>query len=133
MTAAPDQAWRLRAHCADTDPNLFFAVNKHVIEQAKAVCEDCPVRAACLAYAIGTNASGVWGGTDEDERHKMGGPRIVPVDARPVQCSECPTMFVRNSSSHRTCSEQCKKVARRKYRRGWDKRRRESEQERESA
>lgn len=133
MTAAPDQAWRQHAHCADTDPNLFFAVNKHVIERAKAVCEGCPVRAACLAYAIGINASGVWGGTDEDERHKMGGPRIVPTDARPVQCSECPTMFVRNSSSHRTCSEHCKKVARRKYRRGWDKRRRESEQERESA
>lgn len=37
--------------------------------RAKRVCEECPVRARCLEFAItGRIRDGVWGGTDGDER-----------------------------------------------------------------
>lgn len=130
-----DVSWKLDAGCRDTDPALFFSSNKETIAWAKETCAACPVQADCLAYAIGINASGVWGGTDEDERHEMGGPRIISPDLKPVPCSVCGTPFARRSSSHRTCSEPCWKEARRAYRRGWDQRRREQaeQQERETA
>jgi Transcription factor WhiB. len=37
---------------------------------AKAVCWNCPVRAACLEWAIERGEQGVWGGTNEEERAK---------------------------------------------------------------
>jgi WhiB family transcriptional regulator, redox-sensing transcriptional regulator len=37
--------------------------------RAKAVCEDCPVRAECLDHALGAGERyGVWGGLTSDER-----------------------------------------------------------------
>jgi len=48
--------------CAD-DPELFFAVPLDDVETAKALCRECPVRAACLAGALQRREPwGVWGG-----------------------------------------------------------------------
>jgi WhiB family transcriptional regulator, redox-sensing transcriptional regulator len=69
--------WRQRAACLDTDPELFFPVGTigHALDQiaqAKTVCRDCPVRAQCLEWALNTTqAAGVWGGMDEDERRQL--------------------------------------------------------------
>lgn len=42
------------------------------IRQAKAICEECPVREACLDWAVETNQEfGVWGGKTERERAKI--------------------------------------------------------------
>jgi WhiB family transcriptional regulator, redox-sensing transcriptional regulator len=66
--------WRDQAACLDEDPELFFPVGStgpalEQTERAKAVCADCPVRAACLDWALETNQNaGVWGGLSEDER-----------------------------------------------------------------
>lgn len=74
--AKPDQ-WRLRASCRSVEPDLFFPVGTtglavEQIAEAKAVCATCPVREACLEYALATNQdSGVWGGTSEDERRSL--------------------------------------------------------------
>ena len=39
------------------------------IDKAKQVCDECPVSADCLEYALETNQdSGIWGGTSEEER-----------------------------------------------------------------
>jgi WhiB family redox-sensing transcriptional regulator len=71
------EEWRERASCRDTDPELFFPIGTtgqaiEQIEAAKAVCQDCEVREACLFFALATNQeSGVWGGTSEDERRKL--------------------------------------------------------------
>jgi WhiB family redox-sensing transcriptional regulator len=69
--------WRVEAACRDVDPELFFPVSASgasvpQIEEAKQVCRTCPVRAACLRWALerGENA-GVWGGTTEDERRSV--------------------------------------------------------------
>jgi WhiB family redox-sensing transcriptional regulator len=69
--------WRDFAACRDTNPDLFFPVGTtgpaiEQIEQAKAVCRECPVQTACLEFALLTNQdSGVWGGTSEEERRKL--------------------------------------------------------------
>ena len=69
--------WRDFSACRDTNPDLFFPVGTtgpaiEQIEQAKAVCRECPVQTACLEFALVTNQdSGVWGGTSEEERRKL--------------------------------------------------------------
>ncbi|MEV5886539.1 WhiB family transcriptional regulator [Streptomyces sp. NPDC052020] len=66
--------WLRRAACADEDPELFFPVGTtgpalRDIDAAKKVCARCPVTAECLEFALGCGrASGVWGGTCEEER-----------------------------------------------------------------
>lgn len=37
----------------------------------KEICEGCPVRAECLAYAIVHDEFGIWGGTSKGERQKL--------------------------------------------------------------
>jgi WhiB family redox-sensing transcriptional regulator len=57
------------------DPELFFgpdadesdAEHAQRVAAARAICADCPVRLACLAYALRTGVtSGVWAGLDAD-------------------------------------------------------------------
>jgi WhiB family redox-sensing transcriptional regulator len=44
-------------------PELFFAENPRDLARAQALCERCPVRAACLAGALRrAEPCGVWGG-----------------------------------------------------------------------
>src|SRR6516164_11750732 len=48
--------------CTD-DPEMFFAESPDEVEAAKALCRECPARAACLAGALGRREPwGVWGG-----------------------------------------------------------------------
>jgi WhiB family redox-sensing transcriptional regulator len=69
--------WRTVALCRDTDPDLFFPIGTtgpalEQIEDAKAVCRQCPALEPCLEFALATNQeSGVWGGTSEEERRKL--------------------------------------------------------------
>lgn len=77
---APD--WS-QAVCAQTDPDLFFpdgvgnAITSQV-KQAKKICAGCPVKAACLDWAIETGqVGGVWGGLDQDERRPLARGRTV--------------------------------------------------------
>lgn len=56
------------------DPDLFFGPDEEMpaehaarVAEARTVCEDCPVRLACLAFALRTRQpSGVWAGHDAD-------------------------------------------------------------------
>ncbi|CAA9388258.1 MAG: Transcriptional regulator, WhiB family [uncultured Propionibacteriaceae bacterium] len=49
--------------CRRVDPEVFFAESPADVESAKALCQDCPVRAACLAGALERREPwGVWGG-----------------------------------------------------------------------
>ena len=75
--ANADYGWRGEALCRDTDPELFFPIGTTgaalvQIEQARAVCRQCPVQADCLDFALTTNQdSGIWGGTSEEERRVL--------------------------------------------------------------
>jgi WhiB family transcriptional regulator, redox-sensing transcriptional regulator len=45
------------------DPELWFAERPEDVEFAKALCQSCPVREACLAGALERREPwGVWGG-----------------------------------------------------------------------
>ena len=50
--------------CRGTDdPDLWFAESPALLEQAKVLCGECPVRDACLAGALDRGEPwGVWGG-----------------------------------------------------------------------
>ena len=49
--------------CRTQDPELYFAESPRDVELAKALCQDCPVRAECLASALERREPwGVWGG-----------------------------------------------------------------------
>ncbi|MGW4007883.1 WhiB family transcriptional regulator [Streptomyces sp. NPDC004763] len=67
--------WDADAACRDEDSAVFFPKDfrrsevQFITEQAKAICQRCPVRAACLEAALARPEwHGVWGGLDEDER-----------------------------------------------------------------
>jgi WhiB family redox-sensing transcriptional regulator len=68
--------WMSRGACQSEDPELFFPVAAagaalHQISTAKAVCQACAVRAACLAFGLQTSQDGIWGGTTPEERRAL--------------------------------------------------------------
>ena len=74
-TYDPDD-WRQDAACRDLDTATFFPETNEQIAAAKVVCASCPVREACLEFAVITRQDdGVWGGLDENERKRIGRQR----------------------------------------------------------
>lgn len=70
----PDTRWREAAACSGVESDLFFPASEEAsaAQAAKAICGECPVREACLQYALVTNqAAGVWGGLDAADRRRM--------------------------------------------------------------
>lgn len=66
--------------CRAYDPDLWFPLgwqgpaNERQIGQAKSVCAVCPVRIACLEYALANGeADGIYGGLTPKERRGMRG------------------------------------------------------------
>ncbi|MFH9823062.1 WhiB family transcriptional regulator [Streptomyces bobili] len=74
LDAPRSSDWRDLAACRDEDPELFFPKGSEgpwilTIEQAKAVCQSCPVADACRAFALNTRPShGIFGGLTQQER-----------------------------------------------------------------
>ncbi|MFF3015613.1 WhiB family transcriptional regulator [Streptomyces sp. NPDC057939] len=69
--------WRHQAACRQADPDLFFPIGSSgpallQIEEAKAICRNCPVLDECLQWALeGGQDMGVCGGLTEDERRAL--------------------------------------------------------------
>jgi WhiB family redox-sensing transcriptional regulator len=65
-------SWRDRAACRGLDPEIFYPVSDEDAAEAKSICAVCPVREACLEYALANRErDGVWGGATERERRRM--------------------------------------------------------------
>lgn len=65
-------AWQADALCAQTDPEAFFPEKGGSTRDAKRVCNECPVRDACLEYAMENDERfGIWGGLSERERRRL--------------------------------------------------------------
>jgi hypothetical protein len=66
--------FRHRAACRSVDVEVFFPTAtrgreyERQVSIAKAVCAGCPVRAACLDWALGHLSDGIAGGMTEHER-----------------------------------------------------------------
>lgn len=85
--------WRHFAACLDASPDLFYpdgatgpsatGVIRAQVIAAKEVCLGCPVREACLAWAMDHKEQGIWGGLTEEERSS-----IVRAEARARRAKE---------------------------------------------
>lgn len=65
-------SWQADALCAQTDPEAFFPEKGGSTRDAKRVCNECPVREACLDYAMENDERfGIWGGLSERERRRL--------------------------------------------------------------
>lgn len=75
--AASSTAWMAGGLCRQVDSAIFFPEGRGgavavQTEQAKRICNRCPVRESCLEWAVETGqAAGVWGGMSEDERRAL--------------------------------------------------------------
>jgi WhiB family redox-sensing transcriptional regulator len=79
---AGDEAWRLDALCAETDPEAFFPEKGGSTREAKRVCSGCAVRDECLEYALANDERfGIWGGLSERERRRVRLARREPLSA----------------------------------------------------
>ena len=64
--------WMRHAACKGEDQALFFPERGESLASARVICAGCPVREACLEYAIEHRIRhGVWGGTSERERRPL--------------------------------------------------------------
>lgn len=72
-----DNDWQLRAACRGPQSAVFFppgtferkADKQNREAQAKEICRTCPVKRACLDYAVSIREQhGIWGGLNEAER-----------------------------------------------------------------
>jgi WhiB family redox-sensing transcriptional regulator len=64
--------WHQQAACRGLDPQMFYPEVDEEADAAKAVCEVCPVRQACLEHALAKREKeGVWGGATERERRRI--------------------------------------------------------------
>ncbi|RMB81709.1 WhiB family transcriptional regulator [Streptomyces shenzhenensis] len=69
---SPDLAWQEGALCAQTGADFFFPEPGSSVREAKRICGLCPIRAACLDYALDHDERfGVWGGLSEKERLEL--------------------------------------------------------------
>lgn len=65
-------SWRQRAACRGVDPDIFYPASDEDADEAKGICAICPVREACLEYAlVNRERDGVWGGATERERRRL--------------------------------------------------------------
>jgi WhiB family redox-sensing transcriptional regulator len=65
-------SWRQRGACRGIDPDTFYPPSDEEAGPAKAICAECPVREACLEFALANRErDGVWGGATERERRRM--------------------------------------------------------------
>jgi WhiB family redox-sensing transcriptional regulator len=76
--AEPVPDWRHSSACIGLDLNLFFPISaigpaaQAQIEEAKAVCAECPVQRACLEWALSVGPEfGIFGGHTEAERRLL--------------------------------------------------------------
>jgi Transcription factor WhiB len=61
--------WMNLAKCKTMEPEQFFPHDGAGVRKAQRICAICPVKLACLAYALDNRLNdGVWGGASEQER-----------------------------------------------------------------
>ena len=75
--------------CHTADPELYFSEDEIQVQEAKALCGGCPVRAQCLEGALSRQEpAGVWGGELFEEgriiakKRKAGRPTLKEIAAR---------------------------------------------------
>ena len=72
VVSVKEIVWRDLGACRGLEPGIFYPEDDADAGDAKAVCEVCNVRVACLEYALQIREKqGVWGGATERERRRI--------------------------------------------------------------
>lgn len=82
--------WFDDAECRGMDPSTFVPERGNVSKRgnfrieprAIATCHRCPVRDECLDYALTTNQTGVWAGTNDAQRRAMRKHQNIKIGTR---------------------------------------------------
>ena len=94
------RCWRDQAAClevvtADYDP--FFSDAAELQAEAIAICETCPVRDACLTFAVRTGQQyGIWGGQPQQIIR-----RLIALERAGRPSSRAPARHPQASRTHR--------------------------------
>jgi WhiB family redox-sensing transcriptional regulator len=75
-----DRSFMAAGRCAGLDPGLFHPERGDMkgIAEAKAVCAGCPVREACLTYALDAGEHwDIWGGVTAEGRRRLRKQRLA--------------------------------------------------------
>ena len=68
------------AKCVGQDPSIFDGETLRGILQAKKICNECPIRAACATWAMRTQDFGVWGSlTPKERKKKAKGMEVIDI------------------------------------------------------
>lgn len=71
MFGTNSEPWMADGLCLQVGPSIFFPNDGENGTDAKRVCLDCPVRQACLEYALANNERfGIWAGLTYGQRVK---------------------------------------------------------------
>lgn len=73
MKLGKPEPWMEDALCRQTDPELWFQDLGSNANEAKRICDQCPVLKLCLAYALEHHEEGIWGGTSKKQRQRLRG------------------------------------------------------------
>lgn len=85
----------------DEMDRVFFATNPALIDKAKRICAECPIKAQCLEAALSDERGvaadmrfGVFAGTTPTERAELDPGRFckdcdAPVEGTAFRCPEC--------------------------------------------
>ena len=96
MTPRPELTlpgdWTDDAACRGHDTDLWFATDLAGVTAAVAICQECPVRRDCHAWADANDeAHGIWGGWTPPQRQRIaaGRPPGLAITARDRVCVDC--------------------------------------------
>lgn len=65
------EPWTRDALCAEVGGDMFFPDLGEAAHEAKKICAACPVRDACLEYALRNRVKeGIWGGMNYKARRR---------------------------------------------------------------
>lgn len=72
LVGMSDTVWRSKGACQGLDAEIFYPDNDELADVAKAICDECQVRIACLNHALDNREhQGVWGGATAKERRRL--------------------------------------------------------------
>jgi WhiB family transcriptional regulator, redox-sensing transcriptional regulator len=72
LTTIEPPRWQDDALCAQVGGDTWFPEKGGSTRDAKRICQNCPVRAECLEYALAHDERfGIWGGMSERERRRQ--------------------------------------------------------------
>lgn len=105
--------WQRAASCRDADPRLFMPPETDDNEaddvyagtsvpwvpaaEAKRICDMCPVRTQCLAWALAADAIGVWAGTSDYQRS------LLTRKTARKKCPDCQSTMILTKGSSQVC------------------------------